>query len=489
MRKYSIILSLLVTVLSGCDDFLSQVPDNRAQLDSKEKIAELLVTAYPEANYMMFCEAMSDNVEDNPNAFQDVRNADAFFWRDASFTNQDSPDYYWNACYAAIAAANHALRAIENADDPTELDAQKGEALVARAYAHFMLVSLFSKMYDPKTSATDPGIPYVTEPETVALKEYERNTVDYVYSMIEDDLIQGLSLIDDKAYVGDDQETTGVMDYHFNKAASHTFAVRFYLFKRDYNKVIEHANQVFSSGDIASILRPWNSTYRNYSANELMNVYTNSSEKANLLLCETASEWARSFNALRYDMGAQKYQEIFGANPSTGRYAFSAFYSSTGVYFINKFKEHFVRIGTNANTGYPYTILPLFTTEEALLSRAEAYAMLNRFHEALADINLWASTRIADYDPELHAITFNRIYEYYQENINQLALLAAILDCRRVEFIHEGLRWFDILRHKIPVVHTTSEGEELELGPDDPRRVLQIPGEAISLGGLAPNPR
>jgi len=67
--------------------------------------------------------------------------------------------------------------------------------------------------------------------------------------------------------------------------------------------------------------------------------------------------------------------------------------------------------------------------------------------------------------------------------------VACALDFRRIEFLHEGLRWFDILRHRIPVTHTTRAGETLTLGADDPRRMLQIPREAVAMGGLEPNPR
>ena len=77
---------------------------------------------------------------------------------------------------------------------------KKGEALVARAYSHFMLVNFFSKFYNEATAATDPGIPYVTEPETVSIKQYDRKTVMYVYDMIEKDFLEGLPLLDDNAY-------------------------------------------------------------------------------------------------------------------------------------------------------------------------------------------------------------------------------------------------------------------------------------------------
>jgi starch-binding outer membrane protein, SusD/RagB family len=476
--------------LAGCNDFLSETPDNRAKLDTREKIAELLVTAYPEANYIPFCEAMSDNVEDNFGGAQDPTNADPYFWRDGASTFQDSPEFYWNACYAAIASANHALRAINESDDPTAFDAQKGEALLARAYSHFMLVSLFANMYDSRTAASDPGIPYVTEPETVSLKKYERKTVQYVYEMIEKDITDGLPLINDQSYGEGSNNASMIARFHFTKAASHAFASRFYLFKKQYDKVIEHADFVLSRGDISSTLRPWTTTYRTYSSNELSIAYTRATENTNLLLCETTSNWGSSFNALRYSTGATRYNEItIENNPAQDYYAYSSYYTNTGIYFIYKFRPHFVRIGTNATTGYTYTIIPLFTMEEVLLNRAEAYAMQVDFRKALDDMNLFISNRVMNYNPDVHDVTYNRLYNLYNENDNKKAIVRGILELRRVEFLHEGLRWFDILRHKIPVVHTTSEGEDIELGPGDPRRILQIPAEAISIGGLEPNAR
>ncbi|MBL0740551.1 RagB/SusD family nutrient uptake outer membrane protein [Chryseolinea lacunae] len=489
-KKVSILFAATVVLMTGCNDFLSETPDNRASLDSKEKIAELLVTAYPEANYIPFCEALSDNVEDNFGGTEDVTNGDPWFWRDASATWQDSPEFYWNGCYTAIAAANHALRAIRQSNDSTFYDAQKGEALLARAYSHFMLVSLFAKMYDPQTATGDQGIPYVTDPETVSLKLYDRKTVAYVYAMIEKDLTEGLPLIDDHAYEGSGTNGANLARFHFTRAASHAFATRFYLFKKEYDKVIEHANAVLNVNDIPSMLRPWTTTYRTLTSNELTLTYTRSTEKANLLLCDTQSNWGTSFNQLRYSTGAVRRAEMFFLNnPAAGNYAYSTYYTNTGVNFVFKFREHFVRTGMNASTGYSYAIIPLFSVEEVLLSRAEALAMQVQLHEALDDMNRFISMRVLNYDPKVNNVTFNRLYNLYEETDNKKAIVRGILELRRVEFLHEGLRWFDILRHKIPVTHTSYDGQSLTLGPNDPRRTLQIPAEAISVGGLNPNPR
>ncbi len=234
MRKISLFTITCITIFSvSCNKYLEKEPDNRAQLTDPKKVSQLLGTAYPQASYLAFNEAMSDNATDKGAGTIDVTNADPYMFKDVQDNNQDSPEFYWDACYEAIAAANTALEACNNSSSPENYKNQKGEALVSRAYAHFMLVTLFAKPYDPSTASSDPGIPYVTEPETVVIKQYERKTVAYVYDMIEKDLLSGLPLINDAAY--------DVPKYHFNLSAANAFAARFYLYKKDYQKVIQYA--------------------------------------------------------------------------------------------------------------------------------------------------------------------------------------------------------------------------------------------------------
>ena len=47
-----------------------------------------------------------------------------------------------------------------------------------------MLVSLFAKFYDKDSDNSSPGVPYVTEPETVALAKYDRETVAKTYEKL-----------------------------------------------------------------------------------------------------------------------------------------------------------------------------------------------------------------------------------------------------------------------------------------------------------------
>ena len=485
MNKRIIYITFLCSLLAftGCEKFLEQPVDQRTQLDTVEKVGELLVTAYPQADYATFTETMSDLAQDRGigQGIVEPENRDPYFFQDVKYREQGSPDYYWYACYAAIAAANHALETIEKAPNPEAFQAQKGEALLARAYSHFMLVTLFSKVYNPQTAATDPGIPYVTAPEKVVLAQYDRQTVAYVYEQIEKDITEGLPLINNIAY--------RIPKYHFNTTAAHAFATRFYLFKKDYAKVIEHANLAFPGNTIGSNLRPWVSVYSNLTANEGLAIYTQATENANLLLVETQSLWARNLGQYRYGLATPVVTRLFRSPNVTGaRWIFPLYTQGDENYLVLKFREHFVREDINADIGLPYTIFPLFTAEEVLFNRAEAYLETNNITAARADLNLYASTRIENYNATTHGITDVKLRSYYGTNNVKLGLLAALLDFKAAEFVQEGMRWFDILRHGIPVTHTTAEGQTLTLPPDDPRRVIQIPQEVV-LSGIERNPR
>jgi hypothetical protein len=484
MRKQYYIYVLLVSMLSGsgCKKFLEKPPDNRAELNTPEQVSQLLGTAYPQANYMSFFESISDNVADKGAGQLERTNIDPFFFNDVEDDQQDSPEFYWNGCYAAIAAANQALKVCNTATNKAAYSSQKGEALVARAYAHFMLVNVFSKVYDQATASSDPGIPYVTEPEDVVIKQYERRTVSYVYEMIEKDLTEGLPLIDDRRYT--------VPRYHFTTAAAHAFAARFYLFKRDYAKVVEHANQVFASGNVVALLRPWNTVYTSITYNELYARYARATEAANLLLVETASWWARNYFTVRYAMNAAKRDEIFRRNITGGTWSFTfqTFTVGSDNYLLPKINEHFVRSSINADIGVAYVVVPLLTTEEVLFNRIEAYAYLNNTTAAIADLNTYISTRIDDYNAAQHNLTANRIQNYYGTSNLQQGILTTLFSFKRAEYAQEGMRWLDLIRYKVPVIHFTTDGQILDLGADDPRRVFQIPERAVQ-SGLELNPR
>jgi starch-binding outer membrane protein, SusD/RagB family len=488
MKKYFVYIISSTLLLGSCKKYLDKEPDNRTQVKTPDQIAQLLTTAYPQGNYILFTEAMSDNAEDkglinSGIEYADQINRDAYRFEDSKVSpdNPDCPAFYWNACYKAIAAANQALEFINNAADTTVLNPHKGEALLARAYAHFMLVSLFAKTYDPNTAANDPGIPYVTVPEKTTFQQYERKTVAYVYEMIEKDFLTGYPLIDDRIY-------GNAPRFHFNKKAAAAFGARLYLFKQEYDKVVSYANTALGQSP-AEELRPWNSAqWGAFQYAELESQYTKSETPGNLLLQETNSIWGRSYFSFRYGLGLSVANRLFfNTNVTGGTYAMPV-YGTSQAYNVPKFYEFFVKETISASIGDPYNTIPLLTSEEALLNRAEAYLLRGNLSSSIADMNAFASKTIDNYSSSTNNITSSKLQNYYGTNNVGLAAISAILDFKSAFFIQEGLRWFDMQRWGIPVSHTTTTGEQISIPADDNRRVLQLPPLTVQ-AGLEPNPR
>jgi hypothetical protein len=67
-------------------------------------------------------------------------------------------------------------------------------------------------------------------------------------------------------------------------------------------------------------------------------------------------------------------------------------------------------------------------------------------------------------------------------------IISTVLAFKRVEFVQEGMRWFDIQRYALPVEHVTFTGSVISVPANDPRRILQIP-QSATLSGIEQNSR
>jgi len=492
-KKIKVIITLAVALfsMSSCEKYLDEEPDMRTDINSVQKISSLLVSAYPNRNYLTFAEAASDNAEDKT-AIQATHSNepfnDLYYWKDVKGDGNGTPTEFWNASYAAIAASNHALRAIEQGNYGPEINPYKGEALIARAYNHFMLGIFFAQAYVPNGANASPGIPYSTEPSKTIFVQSTRGTVADLYAHIERDLEEGLKLIGGGEWK--------VPKYHFTPDAAHAFAARFYLLKNNWDKVVTHVTAISPSNSFKARLRPINSTMLAYTFAQWQQEFNKADKDYNLLLTETYSVYQRStgFGGARYAMG-EKVLAIHNGNTVFG----AAFRNNNMVgvwtapnYMLRKFYEYFHITNVASQTGQPYLMQALFTVDEALINRAEAYVELEKYDLALQDLNVFASVRITNYNPTIHSLTLQKAKDFYKLADSREALIKSILDIRRIAFMQEGLRWIDLLRHRLPIVHNHINGDGLEtfetLEKDDPRRVFQLPADAISLG-LEPNIR
>ncbi|MEI5984084.1 RagB/SusD family nutrient uptake outer membrane protein [Sphingobacterium sp. PU5-4] len=478
-----ILLAGLALTASSCNKYLDVEPDNRTTINSVDKVAQLVATAYPGYDYLSFAEAASDNAEDKgPGVGSSVDTRDRpYVWEDQIGSGTNTPTNYWNGCYEAIAAANQALESIEENQFGDEVLQYKGEALIARAYAHHMLAIFFAKSYEIGGTNDSPGIPYVKAPGTKVFGDFTRGTVKSTYENIVSDLEEGLKYVSDQNYQ--------VPKYHFTKAAAHAFASRLYLFLGEWQKAADHASLSTPSGEFSGNLRPINTTFKNMTSGEFNAAFTRSDVKSTLLLTNAYSTWTY-VSSPRYGYGA-KLARMFTDPHVTGGVLDNKVLSY-GAPNYTTYKWLYYFFYTGPGIGYPYIMQPLLTLDEAIMNRAEANAELGKYDLAVADLNTFYSTKIRNYTPSLHTLTLEKIQTFYVETDPKKALVKAVLNAKKAEFLEEGLRWIDVTRRKLPVIHNvispTKEETEIELGPDDPRRVFQIPEEA-KIAGIELNPR
>ena len=514
MKKIYYFVGIVVSALAlaSCDSYLDETPDNRTEVDSKDKISKLLVTAYPKNNFQMIAEFASDNIDDNGSKYSAYSRflSDAWEWNDTKEEDNDSEQSLWDGCYSAIAAANLALESIDKLGNPDELKPQRGEALLCRAYAHFVLSYIFCNAWTEAGKDKDLGIPYMKASEKTVSPSYSRGTIGSVYENIAEDIEAGLPLISDDAYT--------VPKYHFTQRAAYAFAAQFYLYYGKYDRAIECATQVLGSNP-ASVLRDWASLGKLERSNMIQpNEYFAADNKANLLIYDTYSTWSRFCNAYETN-GKYTHNETIAMTEtclSTGVWGTSsvlyhqpANYSGLPKCVMRKVGQYFEYTDIAAGIGYVHTLVNAFNTDETLLVRAEAYALKGDFANAIADMQIFTNnyTKSKVVLSEDVINTFYNKIEYYtpekptiKKELNPTFalpkgadnLIQFILYARRILSLDEGLRWGDIKRYGIEVQHRIVENNTVEvvdvLTKDDLRRAIQIPYNVMT-AGLEANPR
>ncbi len=525
MKNKNIFVTGLIGIsigLASCSDFLDEMPDSRTEV-VESNAGYLLVSAYPQGLPCEIYEMYSDNTDAYPNRYSayDRLQEDLYKWEDTSQNDTDSPAALWESCYLSISAANQVLDLIAKMDDPSSMDAQKGEALVCRAYNHFLLATTFCKAYT-STASTDLGIPYMKKVETTVSPSYDRGTLEETYKNIEADLLEGIPLLDDSKYA--------VPKYHFTKDAANAFAARFYLNYvqsdlSNYDKVIDYATRVIGDNPSA-VLRDWEYLGTLSLNGEVQpNEYVDADNAANLLLVSARSVWGYISGPYglgeRYAHGPVASYETNRSNGPWGDFSASDNIYYTGVWSNSsalptkiismKVAAYFQTTDAAAGIGYVNMVNAAFTTDDLLLNRAEAYIMKKDYANALEDLNYWQSAYTKATEP-LTEVKINSFYDaldYYTpteatvkkelhpdftiEPGTQENLIHCVLHARRIMTLHEGQRWLDIKRFGITVYRRfirDDGGIEVtdQMDASDLRRAIQIPSDVI-IAGMEPNPR
>ena len=518
-----------VAILASCSDQLDTLPDNRTTLDTPKKIAGLLVTAYPDRTPTLFNEWMSDNTDYmGAQNSQGNRGGDQyFFWQEQTEGGNDSPEQVWMLYYEGVYKANEALAAIEDQGGPKNdiLRNSKGEALLIRAYDHFILANEFCRPYNGKTSTKDAGLYYATgiADFSAAAEQSNRGTVADVYAKIAADIEAGIPLLND---------TYEVPKYHFNKQAAYAFATRFYLYYEKWEKAKEYADKLLGSNPAASLR-----DYRALQAMPLSNsdqavkiaeAYCSASADCNLLVQTSVSNagmalapWliSKRYTLTNYLSETELFQSnnIWGTSSNLIWKPFTVNSGESNFALLMKLPREFEIRNTTTGSGYLHTLNVDFTMDEALLNRAEAEIMLGQNDAACADMTIWMKnffntnvtltpTSVQTYFktvPYAYADAAKMVPSFKKhisprftidaEGSVQESLLQCLLNFRRIETVHQGMRWMDIRRYNIEIPRRLigangKPSQNLDwLEKDDPRQVVQIP-QSIREAGVAGNP-
>ena len=518
-----------VAILASCSDQLDTLPDNRTTLDTPKKIAGLLVTAYPDRTPTLFNEWMSDNTDYmGAQNSQGNRGGDQyFFWQEQTEGGNDSPEQVWMLYYEGVYKANEALAAIEEQGGPKNdiLRNSKGEALLIRAYDHFILANEFCRPYNGKTSTKDAGLYYATgiADFSAAAEQSNRGTVADVYAKIAADIEAGIPLLND---------TYEVPKYHFNKQAAYAFATRFYLYYEKWEKAKEYADKLLGSNPAAS-LRDYRALQamplsKSEQAVKIAEAYCSASADCNLLVQTSVSNagmalapWLTSkrYTLTNYLSETELFQSnnIWGTSSNLIWKPFTVNQAESNFALLMKLPREFEIRNTTTGSGYLRTLNVDFTMDEALLNRAEAEIMLGQNDAACADMTIWMKnffntnvtltpTSVQTYFktvPYAYADAAKMVPSFKKhisprftidaEGSVQESLLQCLLNFRRIETVHQGMRWMDIRRYNIEIPRRLigangKPSKNLDwLEKDDPRQVVQIP-QSIREAGVAGNP-
>ncbi|MGY0426646.1 MAG: RagB/SusD family nutrient uptake outer membrane protein [Polaribacter sp.] len=251
MKKYIFTIGLFISLstLISCDDELTNNPYN--------SLSEDVVFSSPDGFsnairgvYLSFIDEKTDNIignyygagmysvpdilTDNLIINQSGRKSRETLYNWSYNANSYSAFNLYGDAYKIIRKANAILENIDNLDDGAFKNNIKGEALTARALAHFDLVRTYAQIPTQSPGAgASLGVAYVTTVDP--LLKPSRNTVNEVYANIIKDLTTAESIIG-----------TNTID-RFSKNAVNALLSRVYLYMGEWQKVVDAANKVVGS--------------------------------------------------------------------------------------------------------------------------------------------------------------------------------------------------------------------------------------------------
>lgn len=350
----------------------------------------------------------------------------------ATGTSQNFVKNLWAAAYSTINQCNLFIDGMAakgtSVVGATLSNNYIGEARLIRAICYWKLLEHYARPY-ADGNGSKPGVPLrLTGIKASGFSDLARSTVAEVYTQIISDLDFA------ETNLPSTYATAALNTTRAHKNTAIAFKTRVYLGMQDYTRTIAEANKI-----VGQNTAPFSATTGVAHAlqanivNVFRSPYTTTESILSMPMSATAGDNPGTQNQLGYYWSRTTGNGEFSLNPS-GIYGNAAWTATdarrTGFTAVVSGKPY---LNLKFNAPSPYTdYAPIIRYSEVLLNLAEALArtnsgvnakalaLLNAVHQR-SDATAWAP-------------------------VDQASLIAAILTERRIEFLGEGLRNFDIMR-------------------------------------------
>lgn len=462
MKIYNKLILLLLSVfVISCDDELDLQPEDQLTLDvsfsNKETALGVLTGAYSAAQQddvlngtrQSYADYMADNAQfvGSFTTFQQISEFN-------QLSDNTSIQALWDDNYEVIGATNLVIKYIPTVEDVNFTEEEKNQAVAEakflRALIHFNMANIFAQPYSLNNGDT-PAVPLITEPFDAEVQFPSRATLGQVYDQVEADLLDAAAVLDDS----DNTRAT--------KGAAEGLLSRLYLYKGQYDKAAEYADNVIqnSAYSLASDYSFYNTT-----DSEFLFTLVNSAADGQ----DSGEGFSGLYNPVPDGRGDAPFTanliEAYGGMSTADK----RFTDLTQVgndargnerVFTSKFPDGI----TNADNS------PVLRITEMYLTRAEA--------------NFREGTTVGD-------SPLNDINELRERaGLAPLASISSvdqILEERRKELAFEGHRRMDLLRIQMPLRRPGMPDVE-KSNPGDQKTIFPIPSREVDLNdNLNQNP-
>ncbi len=375
----------------------------------------------------------------------DQTEQNTYVWEKANLFapgNANDWAYLYNYVYNANLVLSNLNAINRSANDQSDWNNVKGQALFIRARSFLHAAFIWSLAYDSGSATTDMGIPLRLDPNFNTTSV--RSNVQQTYDRIVQDLKLAIPLL----------PVTPLHVLRASKPAAYALLARTYLSMRKYDKELLYADSCL----------------------QLNNTLMDYNNKGTGIDPASQYPFSRFNPEVLFDSQIPyPYSLYYGYVDSALYDSYDANDLRKALFYPTPQIQYF-----NGNYEGADNLFSGIATDEVYLTRAECYARSGNKEAALADLNAlmmkrWKSGTFKAFTASDAADAVNRV-----------------LAERRKELVLRGLRWMDIKRLNKEganiVLKRMLNGRTYTLTPNDSRYALPIPEDVINISGMKQNP-